>query len=68
MSGKIVKIAYTNWRGELEIRRIIPESAEFKSNQWHPEPQWMWNATDVDKGGDMRTFAMANIHRWEPER
>lgn len=60
---KEVLIDYTNWRGERSTRRIIPLSIAFENNEWHPESQWLLEAVDVEKG-DVRTFAMQNIHCW----
>lgn len=61
---KIVSIAYTNWRGETAQRIIIPDSIYFGSTQWHPEPQWLLRALDVEKQA-MRDFAMKDICSWE---
>ena len=54
---RIVKILYTNWKGETKYRNIIPKSIEFKSTEWHKEEQWILNALDVDKNAD-RAFAI----------
>lgn len=62
----VVLIDYTNWRGIRAERRIRPVSVEFASNKWHPETQWLLNAEDLDNLGDVRTFALANIHSWKP--
>lgn len=59
-----VDIDYTNWRGERAIRRIIPIDLHFDANQWHPEPQWLLLAYDVEKDAD-REFAMSGIHSWK---
>ena len=60
---KIVIIDYTNWRGERGERRIRPIAVAFLANEWHPEPQWLLTAIDVDKDA-RRDFAMAGIHSW----
>lgn len=62
-----VRIDYTNWRGERASRVIVPDNIFFGSNEWHPELQWLLNAWDAEKD-DNRTFAMANIHKWEIRR
>jgi predicted DNA-binding transcriptional regulator YafY len=59
----IVEIDYTNWRGQRSKRKIIPMSISFENNEWHPDTQWLLEATDVEKG-EIRTFALANIHSW----
>jgi predicted DNA-binding transcriptional regulator YafY len=56
-----VVIDYTNWRGERAHRRIIPLGVSFTSNEWHPTPQWLLLAIDVEKDAE-RTFAMCSIH------
>lgn len=58
-----VIIDYTNWRGQRDMRRIVPISMRFENNEWHPDTQWLLEATDVEKG-DIRTFAVVNIHGW----
>lgn len=56
-------IDYTNYRGERDYRRVHPLKLSFGSNEWHPVPQWMLEAMDLDKSA-LRTFAMAKIHDW----
>ena len=46
---QIVTIRYTNYRGETSVRRIIPIEIRFVSTEWHPAPQWVLEAHDVDK-------------------
>jgi predicted DNA-binding transcriptional regulator YafY len=60
-----VAIDYTNWRGERSVRRIRPVEIFWGQNDWHPEPQWLMAATDLEKG-EPRTFAMRDIHSWQP--
>lgn len=61
-----VLIDYTNWRGERAKRRIYPTRLVFEANQWHPKPQWLIEAYDMEKGvkGEKRLFALASIHSW----
>lgn len=54
------EIVYTNWKGEVGTRRIIPFTLFFGSNEWHPDPQWLIEALDLDKMA-MRTFALKGI-------
>jgi predicted DNA-binding transcriptional regulator YafY len=65
VAGKTVVIDYTNWRGDRREREIRPLSSglQFTKNQWHPDPQWLLQAVDVESGS-VRTFAMRNIHSW----
>lgn len=60
-----VKILYTNWRGEQAIRTIVPAEGGlyFGANEWHPEPQWLLEALDVDKR-QTRQFALSGIKAW----
>ena len=58
-----VTIVYTNWKGETAIRRIIPRQISFTSNEWHPTPQWLLEAYDLDKK-DIRHFALKDIRVW----
>lgn len=60
---QIVTIRYTNYRGETGVRRIIPIEIRFVSTEWHPEPQWVMEAYDVDKGAQ-RSFAIKDIIQW----
>lgn len=63
---KIVRIEYTNWRGETAIRKIIPLRVVFMATDWHPEEQWLLEAYDCDKGAE-RSFAMKDVKRWDVE-
>lgn len=46
----VVTIRYTNYRGETADRRIVPRMLRFAATEWHPEPQWLLDAFDIDKG------------------
>lgn len=61
---KIVKILYTNWKGETRERTILPISIEYKSTEWHTEEQWILNAMDIEKN-EMRSFAIKDIKEWK---
>lgn len=61
-----VLIDYTNFRGERAVREITPLRIWHGATAWHPEPQWLLDATDVAKG-ERRTFAIGDIHQpWPP--
>lgn len=62
----VVLIDYTNHAGIRSIRQIAPivGTLRFESNQWHHEPQWLFDAYDQNKD-DVRTFALADIHSWD---
>lgn len=59
-AGEPVALTYTNYRGETAARRIIPRSIRFGSTEWHPEPQWLLLAFDIDKQAD-REFALKDF-------
>lgn len=63
---RAVLIDYTNWRGERSTRLVFPSSIRFGESPYHPGPQWLLDAWDVEKRA-ARTFAMKDIHRWGAE-
>lgn len=63
-----VRIDYTNYRGERGIRTVLPGLIYFGSAPpRHPGPEWLMEAWDHEKEA-ARTFAMKDIHSWEPFR
>lgn len=60
-----IVVRYTNWRGETADRRIRPCGLTFGTTKWHPEPQWLLEAWDQDKGGVTRQFALKDM-AWPP--
>jgi predicted DNA-binding transcriptional regulator YafY len=60
---KIVKILYTNYRGETAVRSVIPIKIWFGKTDWHPEFQWLLEAFDIDKQAE-RSFAVKDIKSW----
>lgn len=54
------RFLYRNWRGEASWRQVIPFYVWFGKTEWHPEPQWLLRAFDVDRRAD-RDFAMKDI-------
>lgn len=63
--GEAITARYTNWRGETAERTFIPHRVFFGSNEWHPEPQVLIEATDCEKGA-LRTFAAAGFALAKP--
>lgn len=55
-----ITLTYTNWKGETAQRTIIPRHIWWGSTEWHPEPQWLLTAFDVDKGSE-RDFALKDF-------
>lgn len=62
-SHQIVRIRYTNYRGECAYRTIIPQNIRFGATEWHPTEQWLLEAWDLDKQ-QTRSFAMSDISEW----
>lgn len=58
--GQPVTLTYRNWRGEISERTITPKHIWFGSTEWHPEPQWLITAFDLDKQAD-RDFALKDF-------
>ena len=61
-----VLVVYTNWRGQTAERRILPKpgSLRFAATEHHPEPQWVFDAWDIEKKAE-RTFAMKDVSSWK---
>jgi len=58
--GEQVSVTYTNYRGETARRLIVPKSIRFGSTWWHPEPQLLLLAFDLEKQED-REFAVKDF-------
>ena len=56
-------IRYRNHEGHVSDRRIVPRRIYYGSCKWHPTPQWLLDAEDLDKQAK-RTFAMRDIIAW----
>jgi predicted DNA-binding transcriptional regulator YafY len=56
-----VRLDYTNYRGERAQRRVEPVALYWGSTEWHPEPQLLLEAVDLDKDA-VRTFSVRDIH------
>jgi len=63
-SDGLVFIFYTNHGGERRAYRIRPMRLHYGIDS-HQQKQWMLDAEDVDCGV-IRTFAMQDVHKWEP--
>ncbi len=59
----IVCFQYTNHRGEIATRRVIPRGIRFASTPYHPKAQWLLDALDLDRNAE-RSFAMVDISKW----
>lgn len=58
--GRRVFFTYTNWRGETSERQVEMYAVFWGVTIWHPEPQWMLQAFDIEKR-EHRIFAMRDI-------
>ncbi|MFK4131922.1 hypothetical protein ACI2KR_06460 [Pseudomonas luteola] len=58
--AKPLTFGYTNYRGEYSVRNAIPSRIYFGATDYHPEPQWLMEAHDLEKGA-LRVFAMNDI-------
>lgn len=63
-TNRVVVIIYTNYRGETNSRKIIPQRIWFGETSWHHDAQWLIDAIDVEKEVE-RSFAIRDIQRWE---
>ena len=52
-----VEFIYQNHQGEIAWRHVIPLTMWYGSTQWHPEPQWLLKARDLDRDAE-RDFAV----------
>ena len=58
--GVEVEFDYTNWKGEKSRRRAKLMDFYYGSNEYHPEPQWLYVGWDLDKKAK-RTFALKDM-------
>lgn len=65
VAGDPVEILYVNHRGVQALRTVLPLRIRFGSTDWHPEPQWLMDALDVERGVE-RSFAMVDVAQWRP--
>ena len=59
-TSQAVRILYRNYRNEVAVRCILPVRVWFGPTEWHPEPQWLLDAIDLDKGAE-RSFALVDV-------
>lgn len=58
--AKPLTFRYTNYRGETSDRIAYPRRVWWGSTDWHPEPQWLLTAWDVEKDAE-RDFAISDM-------
>ena len=59
-SYRICEFTYTNWKGEVEQRKVRPIKFYHGSTEWYPKPGWLMQALDLDKD-QRRDFSMPNM-------
>lgn len=58
--GNTIRFNYANWRGVCGVRNAVIDEIYYGSNKYHPNPQFLMKAYDLDKNVD-RVFAMADM-------
>lgn len=61
---QVLEFGYINYRGEYDVRRVIPWHIWFGATEYHTTPQWFMRAMDLDKG-DYRDFALTDIKHFD---
>lgn len=59
-SGGFLSFWYKNYRGEVSERTVRPIRIYHGATEWHPEPQWLLEAFDMEKDA-VRAFAMCDM-------
>lgn len=64
--ARTLRVDYTNWYGERRKRLIRPRERglQYTSTKYHPEPQWLLEATDIEDG-KIKWFSLKDIHSIE---
>ncbi len=55
-----IKFDYVNWKGVAGHREVKIIRVFFGTTEYHPEPQWLMEAWDMDKQEE-RIFAMKDM-------
>lgn len=59
--GVSMRTDYTNWKGERRERHIRPVSLRYGVSPYHPGPQWIVQAEDLEDGGRVKDFALSGF-------
>lgn len=65
-SERVLRMTYTNYRGERAMRRVVPERVWFGATDWHPTAQWLLDAFDLDRNA-CRSFALQDVESFMPD-
>jgi hypothetical protein len=58
--GQVIKFRYRNWRGVVSERTARVANLVYGSTEWHPQPQWLVQAFDMEQGAE-RLFALRDM-------
>lgn len=58
--GVTIEFDYVNWKGASSHRRVIINKVLYGNNRYHPQPQWLMEAQDIDRN-EVREFAMRDM-------
>jgi hypothetical protein len=58
--GQTIRFVYRNWRGVVATRTAQIISLSYGVTEWHPEPQWLLQALDLEKNA-VRLFALRDM-------
>jgi predicted DNA-binding transcriptional regulator YafY len=62
-TNQVIRIVYTNYKGDTRVRQLQPIRIHFSSTKWHPKPQWLLDALDLERNEE-RSFAIRDIKAW----
>lgn len=65
-ADRMVHIVFIDSSGDQHERRVVPDRIWFGSTDWYPEPGWLLEGYDVDRGA-VRCFAMSQIRDFVPD-
>ncbi len=63
---QIVYIVVSDSVGNRVRRRVVPDRIWFGHTDWFPEPQWLLDAIDVERG-TIRSYPMRHLEGFGPD-
>ncbi|MGM9923873.1 MAG: hypothetical protein ACI35R_06450 [Bacillus sp. (in: firmicutes)] len=63
-SAEKIRFDYVNWKGVKSSRKVVVTSFLYGITEYHPEPQWLLDAYDLEKE-EHRVFAMKDMSNVE---
>ena len=58
--GQVIRFRYRNWKGVVSERTARVTNLFYGSTEWHPQPQWLVQALDMEKSA-VRLFALRDM-------